>query len=55
MLVWFLFRKCIKRFYKKSKLSLNCTVYDFPVNHSLVEEENIFNKHEYLMVKNNVK
>ena len=34
---------------------LNGTVYDFLVDHSSVEKEDILNIHEYLMVKNNIK
>ena len=34
---------------------LNGTVYDFLVDHSSVEKEDIHNIHEYLMVKNNIK
>ena len=38
-----------------SEYSLNSTVCDFSVNHSLIEEENILNIHQYLMIKNNMK
>ena len=58
MLVWISFRKYIKRFYEKwtikSKISLNCAVYDFSVNYSSIEKEGILNIHEYLMIKNKV-
>ena len=38
-----------------SEISLNGTVYDFSVDHSSIEKEDILNIHEYLMVKNNIK
>ena len=40
---------------EKSDISLNGIVYDFSVDHSPIEKEDILNIHEYLMVKNNVK
>ena len=40
---------------EQSEISLNGTVYDFPVNYSSVEKENILNIYEYLLIKNNIK
>ena len=39
---------------ERSKISVNGTVYDFLVDHSSVEKENILNIYEYLMVKNSI-
>ena len=35
---------------EQSEVSLNCTVYDFSVDHSSVEKEDMLYIHEYLMV-----
>ena len=40
---------------EQSEISLNCTLYNFSVDHSSVEKEDILNIHKYLMVKNNIK
>ena len=40
---------------KQSEISLNGTVYDFSVDHSLTKKEDVFNIHQYLMVKSNIK
>ena len=37
-----------------SEISLNSTVYDYSVDHSAIEEEDILNIYEYLM-KNNIR
>ena len=38
------------------EISLNATtVYDFSVDNSLIEKEEILNVHQYLMIKNNIK
>ena len=38
-----------------SKVSLNDTIYDFSVDHSSIEIEDILSTQKYLMVKNNIK
>ena len=40
---------------EESKISLNVTVYDFSVDHSLIKKEDILNIHHCLMIKNNIK
>ena len=41
---------------EQSEISLNATtVYDFSVDNSLIEKEEILNVHQYLMIKNNIK
>ena len=40
---------------KQSEISLNGTVYDFSVDYSLTKKEDVFNIHQYLMVKINIK
>ena len=40
---------------EQSEISLNHTVYDFSVDHSLIEKEGILNIHQYLTTKNNIK
>ena len=40
---------------ERNEVSLNGTAYDFLVDHSLIEKEEIFNIHQYLMVKNAIK
>ena len=40
---------------EQSDTSLNFTVCGFSVDHSSIKNEDIFNIHEYLMIKNNVK
>ena len=46
---------------EQSEISLNGSVYDFPLDHSSIEKEgilsihdSILSIHEYLMVKNNI-
>ena len=39
---------------KKMEFLLNGTVYDFLFNHSSVEKKDIFDIHEYWIVKNNI-
>ena len=38
---------------EQSEISLNCTVYDFSVDHSSIKKEDIFKIHQYLTIKNN--
>ena len=38
-----------------SGLPLNCTVYNFPVDHSPTEKEDILNIHKYLVKQNEIK
>ena len=40
---------------EQSEISLNGTAYDFSVDHSSIEKEDILNIHKYLIVKNNIK
>ena len=40
---------------KMSSVSLNGTVYDFPVNHSSIFKKDILNIHQHLMIKINIK
>ena len=40
---------------KQSKISLDGTVYDFSIDHSSIEKEDILNIHHYIMIKNNIK
>ena len=41
---------------EQGEISLNATtVYDFSVDHSLIEKEEVLNVHQYLMIKNNIK
>ena len=40
---------------EQNKVSLNGTVYDFSVDDSSIEKEDMLNIHEYLMVQNNIK
>ena len=40
---------------EQSEIFINGTVYDFTVDHSSIQREDILNIHEYLMVKNNIK
>ena len=40
---------------EQSEISLNHTVYDFSVEHSLIEKEGILNIHQYLTTKNKIK
>ena len=35
---------------EQSEISLNSTVYDFSVDHSSIEKEDILNIHEYLNI-----
>ena len=53
------YQKCIKciSFTKNEQFEIpvNGTMYDFLVDHSSVEKEDILNIHEYLIVKNNIK
>ena len=53
----FCLRSVSKDFTKddQSKISLNGTVYDFPVDHRSIEKVDILNIHGYLMVENNKK
>ena len=37
-----------------SQTSLNASVYDFSVDHSSINKEDILNIHQYLMIKNNI-
>lgn len=39
---------------QQSEDSLNGTVYNFSVDHSSVEKEDILNIYQYLMIKNNI-
>ena len=52
-----LFRKGIKKFTKdkQKETSLNGFVYDFSVDHRSIKKEYIFNIHQYLLIKNNIK
>ena len=38
-----------------NQISLNGTVFDFSVDPSSIEKEDILNIHQYLMIKNNIK
>ena len=40
---------------KQGEISLNGTVYNFSVAHSLIKKEDILIIHQYLMIKNNIK
>ena len=42
----------MNRKYEDSEVSLNDTVYDFSVDHSLI---NILNVYQYLTIKNDIK
>ena len=48
-LAWVLFRKLIKRFYKR------WAEWNFSVDDSSIEKEDMLNIYKYLMVKNNMK
>ena len=39
----------------KTEISLNCTIYDFSVEHSSIKKDDILNIPQYLMIKNNIK
>ena len=50
--MWLLSRKCITIYFTKVKLceiSLSSTIYDFSVDHSPIEKEDILDFHEYLI------
>ena len=40
---------------EQSEISMNGTVYDFSVDHSLIKKEDILNIHQQLMIKDNIK
>ena len=50
--MWLLSRKCITTYFTKVKLcevSLSSTIYDFSVDRSPIEKEDILDFHEYLI------
>ena len=40
---------------EQSQISLDGTLYNFSVNHTLMKKEDILNLHQFLMFKNNMK